>query len=70
LILTREGQEVALQPKADNVPLVRGDRVRLETSGGGGFGPPGARDPAALKHDVAMGYVTPARARAVYGVEA
>jgi N-methylhydantoinase B len=66
LILTREGQEVALQPKADNVPLVRGDRVRLETSGGGGFGPPGARDPAALARDVALGYVTPARARAAY----
>jgi N-methylhydantoinase B/oxoprolinase/acetone carboxylase alpha subunit len=59
LTLVRDGQETPLAPKSDNVPLVRGDRVRLETSGGGGFGEPSARDPAAVARDCALGYVAP-----------
>ncbi len=70
LILTRDGQETPLQPKSDNIPLVRGDRVRLETSGGGGFGDPRRRSRDELARDLALGYVTPAQARTVYGVEA
>lgn len=70
LILTREGQETPLQPKSDNIPLVKGDKVRLETSGGGGFGDPRRRDRGALARDLALGYVTPAQARTAYGVEA
>ncbi|WP_123060018.1 hydantoinase B/oxoprolinase family protein [Roseicella frigidaeris] len=58
LVLTRDGAESPLPPKSDNVPLRQGDRVRLETSGGGGFGDPAARDPAARARDRAMGYVT------------
>ncbi|TCZ57225.1 hydantoinase B/oxoprolinase family protein [Roseicella aquatilis] len=58
LVLTRGGEESPLPPKSDNVPLQRGDRVRLETSGGGGFGDPARRDPAARARDAALGYVT------------
>jgi N-methylhydantoinase B len=58
LVLTRDGAESPLPPKSDNVPLQKGDRVRLETSGGGGFGDPAARDPAARARDLALGYVT------------
>ena len=58
LVLTRDAAESPLPPKSDNVPLQRGDRVRLETSGGGGFGDPAARDPAASARDRAMGYVS------------
>ncbi|MCB4824950.1 hydantoinase B/oxoprolinase family protein [Roseicella aerolata] len=58
LTLTRDGAESPLPPKSDNVPLQKGDRVRLETSGGGGFGDPAARDPAARARDLALGYVT------------
>jgi len=58
LTLLRDGTEVPLAPKSDNLPLLQGDRVRLETSGGGGFGDPAARDPAAVALDLAMGYVT------------
>ncbi|MBX9697978.1 MAG: hydantoinase B/oxoprolinase family protein, partial [Acetobacteraceae bacterium] len=57
LTLIRGGVETPLPPKSDNVPLAAGDRVRLETSGGGGFGDPAARDPALAARDVAMGYV-------------
>ncbi|MCX7932364.1 MAG: hydantoinase B/oxoprolinase family protein [Rhodovarius sp.] len=57
LTLLRDGQASPLPPKCDNVPLRRGDVVRLETSGGGGFGPPAARDPAARARDQRLGYV-------------
>jgi len=40
------------------IQLQRGQRVRLETPGGGGWGPPTERAPEARAHDVAMGYVS------------
>lgn len=40
------------------ITLQRGDRVRLETPGGGGWGSPEARDSAARAADLARGYVT------------
>jgi N-methylhydantoinase B len=58
LTLIRDGQESPIPPKSDNKPLVAGDRVRLVTSGGGGFGEPGARPAEAQARDRAMGYVT------------
>ena len=45
-----------------------GDRITLLTAGGGGHGDPARRDPAAVRHDVAEGYVSPDAARDVYGV--
>ena len=48
--------------KVVGVPLVRGERVLLETPGGGGYGAPEDRDPADLAADQTLGYVpiTPA----------
>lgn len=46
--------------KLHGAKLTRGDRVRLETPGGGGWGDPGARDPAARARDLKLGYVTKA----------
>jgi N-methylhydantoinase B len=40
------------------IQLQRGDRVRLETPGGGGYGPPSARPAQAREADVAQGYVS------------
>ena len=57
LYLIRAGVRTALHSKVSNLPLQRGDRIRLETSGGGGFGAPGARLPAAATRDHALGYV-------------
>lgn len=48
--------------KVTGVKLARGGRVRLETPGGGGFGDPARRDPAARERDERLGYVTGARA--------
>jgi N-methylhydantoinase B/oxoprolinase/acetone carboxylase alpha subunit len=59
LMRIRDGVATPIAPKSDGVRLQRGDIVRLETSGGGGFGDPAARDPAAAARDVALGYVAP-----------
>lgn len=58
LLLVRDGRASPIRPKSDGVMLRRGDIVRLETSGGGGFGDPRERDPEAVARDLALGYVT------------
>ena len=45
-----------------------GDRITLLTAGGGGHGEPSLRDPEAVRHDVAEGYVSAEAARDSYGV--
>ncbi len=56
LLRIRNGVETPIAPKSDGVMLQKGDVVRLETSGGGGFGKAGARDAAARARDAALGY--------------
>jgi N-methylhydantoinase B len=51
----------------EQVDLRAGDVIRLEQSGGGGWGDPRKRDPHALLDDVADGYVTEEIARTSYG---
>ncbi len=58
LYLLRDGVRTALASKVGNVRLRRGDVIRLETSGGGGFGAPGDRPEAERARDLALGYVT------------
>jgi N-methylhydantoinase B len=53
--------------KATQHPIAVGERVRIMTGGGGGFGPPADRDAAAVRRDVSEGYVTPEAARRDYG---
>ncbi len=54
--------------KYSNMPLKPGDRVRVMAPGGGGYGAPALRPPAEVQEDLREGYVTPAGARAGYGV--
>jgi len=56
--------------KATQHPIAAGDRVRILTGGGGGYGLPAERDPEAVRRDVREGYVTPAAARRDYGAAA
>jgi N-methylhydantoinase B len=56
-----------LVSKMVGIRLARGQRVRLETPGGGGYGPAAERDPEAIARDVRLGYVTPAAASRDYG---
>jgi N-methylhydantoinase B len=67
LTLIRGEERIALGSKVNNRRLERGDILRLETSGGGGFGAPGERPAAALARDVELGYVSPEGARRDYG---
>jgi len=47
-----------------------GQRIRIVEAGGGGFGDPRARAPAAVAEDVAQGYVSGQAARELYGWQA
>ncbi|CAB3650332.1 hydantoinase B/oxoprolinase family protein [Achromobacter kerstersii] len=46
-----------MSSKMLGIQLQRGDRVRLETPGGGGYGDPAGRSTTAREHDRKMGYV-------------
>lgn len=56
--------------KATQHPIGAGERVRIMTGGGGGFGPPAERAAAEIRRDVAEGYVTSEAARRDYGARA
>ncbi|GAB5468191.1 MAG: hydantoinase B/oxoprolinase family protein [Rhodospirillales bacterium] len=57
-------------PGKGEVRIEPGERLIFETPGGGGFGDPEARDPAALARDLAEGLVSPEAARRDYGYPA
>lgn len=61
LYLARNGEREALPSKVGNLRLKRGDIIRLETSGGGGFGDPAARPAEEVAQDRERGYVSDAR---------
>jgi len=67
IAVEQPGKEPVEWRKA-NVALAPGDRVRVQTSGGGGYGDPLARDPALVAADVRLGYVTRVKAAELYGV--
>ena len=50
--------EPPMASKMVGIKLRRGERVRLETPGGGGYGPPEERAAAAIAEDIRLGYVT------------
>lgn len=66
VVVEQEGAVPRVLYKGD-FPLKAGDRVRVETGGGGGFGDPANRDPAALQADLQAGYVSAEGARRDYG---
>ena len=53
--------------KAQDIALQPGDRVRVRTPGGGGYGDPSKRDPAAIAEDVRLGRYSPEQARRLWG---
>jgi len=57
-----------LVSKVTDVSIGRGQKVRLETPGGGGFGDPATREPERVVRDVRLGYVSRAAARRDYKV--
>lgn len=61
-------QERLLKPLSDGTILTRGDVLRIETGGGGGWGHPFDRPPEAVLADVAGGLVSAEAAARDYGV--
>jgi N-methylhydantoinase B len=53
------------------IPIIfkPGDMCVLQVPGGGGYGPPGERDPELVRTDVANGFVSAQAAREVYGLD-
>jgi len=54
--------------KDQDIQLAPGDRIRVSTPGGGGYGDPHRRDPAKVARDVARGYYSREQAEALFGV--
>ena len=54
--------------KEQDIPLRAGDRVRVRTPGGGGYGDPMTRDPDAVLEDVRLGRYSADEARELFGV--
>jgi len=54
--------------KDQDIQIKAGDRVRVSTPGGGGYGDPKRRDPLLVARDVRRGYYTREQAEALYGV--
>jgi N-methylhydantoinase B len=62
-----DGSRTVLSSKAAQLELKSGESIRLETPGGGGYGPPAKRDPSALARDLHGGKMSEAVARVAYG---
>ena len=54
--------------KMVGIKLKKGQRVHLETPGGGGYGQPFERDPNSVARDVALGFVSSENATKKYAV--
>lgn len=65
-IYSDKGEKYLL--KVNSKPLKKGDRVKVETGGGGGFGHPFNRSPERVLEDYLDGYIDIDTARREYGV--
>ncbi len=66
VLVRPDGSEIVL-PSMFSTTIDAGDVYVHRTAGGGGWGDPARRDPAAVREDVLDGKVTPGRARELYG---
>ncbi len=66
---TDQGEETPpLISKVTDIRIRHGQKVRLETPGGGGFGDPATREPSRVVRDVQLGYISRDAARRDYKV--
>jgi len=70
VVVTRGGAEIVPEhlSKAQDIPLGPGDRVRVCTPGGGGYGDPFTRAPEAVAEDVRLGRYSAEEAQRLFGV--
>ena len=57
-LLHPDSPDERVLPASATVPLSAGETFRIETAGGGGYGNPAERDPAAVAEDRREGRVT------------
>lgn len=57
-----------MMSKAVDIRLKKGQRIHIESPGGGGYGPAIERDPDMVAMDVRLGFVSSENAKAQYGV--
>jgi N-methylhydantoinase B len=70
-VVERDGVEIEPSPVAGKVggfALLKGDIVRMQSSGGGGYGDPYKREPERVRRDVELGYLSARDARQRFGV--
>lgn len=69
VLVTQSGKEFVPDhlSKAQDIALSVGDRVRVRTPGGGGYGPAHDRDPALVAEDVRLGRYTQEEAERLFG---
>ena len=65
---THGTHEPPLASKVTDVHIAQGERIRLETPGGGGYGDPLTRAPDRVARDARLGYISKEEARDHYGV--
>jgi N-methylhydantoinase B len=66
-VVRASGEERAIE-KEKGFRLAPGDLVRVETGGGGGYGPPTERTLRLIQRDLDAGYISPDAAARDYGV--
>jgi N-methylhydantoinase B len=66
-LLISNGKTTEILSKG-TIDVKAGDLVRVESPGGGGYGPPTERDPELVVRDVCEGKISTMRARECYGV--
>jgi len=62
------GSTEILPSKFQGIQLNPGERIVIETAGGGGWGPPEERDPKHVVEDVTNGFISTEKARQIYNV--
>ena len=65
-LIQRNGEEEKLPGKFSHLLARPGETVTFLTAGGGGYGQPSERDPAAVKRDISLGYVSKEKAKTDY----
>ena len=69
LYLIRDGERHPLPSKITNMMLRKGDVIRLETSGGGGYGDPKMRSREEVARDLRLRYISAPSATRSYGLD-
>jgi N-methylhydantoinase B len=66
-LINPETPEARRYNKRGNIPIKKGDVIRINTGGGGGYGDPLKRDRKLIENDLSNGLLSMERAQTVYG---